>query len=97
MNSIGNKENIITIEGIIQCDLPNPSLYMLNGRTNMRFNGIGNEFPLDAKNLLLKGAKLRNTEWIIGIIIYTGHNCKLMKNAKDPVIKMSSVESLLNK
>lgn len=44
MNSAANKENIITIEGIIQCDLPNPSLYMLNGRTNMRFNGIGNEF-----------------------------------------------------
>ena len=63
----------------------------------MRLNGLGNEFPLDAKNLLLKGAKLRNTEWIIGIVIYTGHNCKLMKNAKDPIIKMSSVESLLNK
>ena len=97
MNSVANKENIITIEGIIQCDLPNPSLYMLNGRTNMRLNGIGNEFPLDAKNLLLKGAKLRNTEWVIGIIIYTGHNCKLMKNAKDPILKMSSVEFLLNK
>ena len=92
-----NNSNAITLEGIIQCDLPNPSLYMLNGRTNMRLNGIGNEFPLDAKNLLLKGAKLRNTEWIIGIVIYTGHNCKLMKNAKDPIIKMSSVESLLNK
>ena len=75
------------IEGIIQCDLPNPSLYMLNGKANMRFNGIGNEFPLDAKNLLLKGAKLRNTDWIIGIVIYTGHNCKLMKNAKDPILK----------
>ena len=92
-----NNSNAITLEGIIQCDLPNPSLYMLNGRTNMRLNGIGNEFPLDAKNLLLKGAKLRNTEWIIGIVIYTGHNCKLMKNAKDPIIKISSVESLLNK
>jgi magnesium-transporting ATPase (P-type) len=101
INIANNKEinncNSITIEGIIQCDLPNPSLYMLNGKTNMRLNGIGNEFPLEAKNLLLKGAKLRNTEWVIGIIIYTGHNCKLMKNAKDPVIKMSSVESLLNK
>ena len=101
INIANNKENnncnSLTIEGIIQCDLPNPSLYMLNGKTNMRLNGIGNEFPLEAKNLLLKGAKLRNTEWVIGIIIYTGHNCKLMKNAKDPVIKMSSVESLLNK
>ena len=92
-----NNYNSITIKGIIQCDLPNPSLYTLNGKANMRLNGLGNEFPLDAKNLLLKGAKLRNTEWIIGIVIYTGHNCKLMKNAKDPIIKMSSVESLLNK
>ena len=96
MSQIFN-ENIIFIEGIIQCDLPNPSLYMLNGKANMRLNGIGNEFPLDAKNLLLKGAKLRNTDWIIGIVIYTGHNCKLMKNAKEPILKMSSVESLLNK
>ena len=86
-----------TIEGIIQCDLPNPSLYMLNGKANMRLNGIGNEFPLDAKNLLLKGARLKNTDWILGIIIYTGHNCKLMKNAKEPLLKMSSVEKLLNK
>ena len=98
-NDETNYEKIDTlmIEGIIQCDLPNPSLYMLNGKANMRINGIGNEFPLDAKNLLLKGARLRNTDWILGIIIYTGHNCKLMKNAKDPLIKMSSVEKLLNK
>ena len=94
---INTKADEILIEGIIQCDMPNPSLYMLNGRANMRVNGIGNEFPLDAKNLLLKGARLKNTDWIIGIVIYTGHNCKLMKNAKDPLIKMSTVEKLLNK
>ena len=85
------------IEGIIQCDMPNPSLYMLNGKANMHLNGKNNEFPLDGKNLLLKGAKLRNTEWIVGIIIYTGHNCKIMKNARDPILKMSSVEKLLNR
>ena len=87
----------INIEGTIQCDLPNAALYSLNGKTDIKINGIGGIFPLDAKNLLLKGAKLKNTEWVIGIIIYTGHNCKLMKNAKDPVIKFSSLEKLLNK
>ena len=85
------------MDGIIQCDMPNPSLYMLNGKANMHLNGKNNEFPLDGKNLLLKGAKLRNTEWIVGIILYTGHNCKIMKNARDPILKMSSVEKLLNK
>ena len=94
---IYDKVDNLSIEGIIQCDLPNPSLYMLNGKANMRINGIGNEFPLDAKNLLLKGARLKNTDWILGIVIYTGHNCKLMKNAKEPLIKMSTVEKLLNR
>ena len=51
---------------------------------------------MDAKQLLLKGAKLKNTKWILGIVIYTGHDCKLMKNAKDPVTKFSSLESLMN-
>ena len=94
-----SNENVekIFIEGTIQCDNPNPALYMLNGKTNMRINGIGCEFGLDAKNLLLKGARLKNTNWIIGIVIYTGHNCKIMKNAKDSIVKMSSVEKLLNK
>ena len=40
--------------------MPNPSLYMLNGKANINLNGKNNEFPLDGKNLLLKGAKLRN-------------------------------------
>ena len=40
---------------------------------------------------------MKNTSWIIGIVVYTGHNCKIMKNAKDPVTKYSSVELLMNK
>ena len=67
--------------------------------TNMNKKGKQeiHDIPLDAKQLLLKGAKLKNTSWIIGIVVYTGHNCKIMKNAKDPVTKYSSVELLMNK
>ena len=84
-------------------DHPNPELYQLNGRMHLTFNtnkSNGEEdynIPLDAKQILLKGAKLKNTKWIIGIVVYTGHNCKLMKNAKEPKTKFSSVETLMNK
>ena len=54
------------------------------------------DIPLDPKQLLLKGAKLRNTEWVVGIVVYSGLNCKIMKNAKDPVPKYSSLEKLMN-
>jgi len=99
-----NNEKIKKFEifGEVIADMPNPALYQLNGRMELSYK-ISSEknteiykIPLDAKQLLLKGAKLKNTKWIIGIVIYTGHNCKLMKNAKDPISKFSSVESLMN-
>ena len=57
--------------------------------TNMNYKGNQeiHDIPLDAEQLLLKGAKLGNTSLKIGIGVYIGHNCKIMKNAKDPVTK----------
>ena len=100
-----NEEKIqnFILSGNTIADQPNPELYQLNGRMHLTFNtnkSKGEEdynIPLDSKQLLLKGAKLKNTKWIIGIVVYTGHNCKLMKNAKEPRTKFSSVEALMNK
>ena len=36
---------------------------------------------MGAKQFLLRGAKLKNTSWIIGIVVYTGNDTKIMKNA----------------
>ena len=103
-NKNGEKHASFLITGSALADQPNPELYMLNGKMHLIFSNMNNngiqethDIPLDAKQLLLKGAKLRNTSWIIGIVVYTGHNCKIMKNSKDPVTKYSSVELLMNK
>ena len=88
---------IINIEGNCICDQPNPQLYFLNGRIEANINGEFLKFPIDQKQLLLKGAKLKNTKWIIGLVIYTGHNCKIMKNSKEPRVKYSTVETIMNK
>ena len=104
LNRKGEKIGEFMISGNAVADQPNPELYMLNGKMHIVFTIMEDkgkqethDIPLDAKQLLLKGAKLRNTSWIIGIVVYTGHNCKIMKNAKDPVTKYSSVELLMNK
>ena len=91
------------LSGEAIADQPNPELYQLNGKMHLTFttnktNGQEDyNIPLDAKQLLLKGAKLKNTRWIIGIVVYTGHNCKIMKNAKEPRTKFSSMEELMNR
>ena len=70
-NKNGEKVGSFLISGNALADQPNPELYLLNGRmhlvfTNMNKNGQQetHDIPLDAKQLLLKGAKLRNTSWI---------------------------------
>ena len=95
-NESKNKIENFNASGNIICDHPNPALYQLNGKFHFNINGKESDIPLDAKQLLLKGAKLRNTQWIIGIVCYTGHNCKIIQNSKEPRTKYSSVETLMN-
>ena len=103
-NIKGEKSTIFHMEGVIFADKPNPELYQLNGKMHLKYNNDIKtndqlkvcDIPLDSKQLLLKGAKLKNTQWVMGIVVYSGLNCKIMKNAKDPVTKYSSVEKLMN-
>ena len=56
------------VKGNLKIELPNKDLHSFKGMMN-----IGrDEFPLSDSQLLLKGADLANTEWVIGICVYTG-------------------------
>ena len=94
-----NKEpiDVFDISGSVITDPPNQDLYLLSKIMKVKFNKEPEQtIPLSAKQLLLKGAKLKNTPFVIGIVVYVGHDCKIMKNAKDPVTKYSSLEKLMN-
>jgi len=59
----GEKVGNIIITGNALADQPNPELYLLNGRMHLIFSNMNNhgqqethDIPLDAKQLLLKGA-----------------------------------------
>uniref|UniRef100_A0A671KV59 Phospholipid-transporting ATPase n=1 Tax=Sinocyclocheilus anshuiensis TaxID=1608454 RepID=A0A671KV59_9TELE len=48
------------------------------------------------QSILLRGAQLRNTQWVHGIVVYTGHDTKLMQNSTSPPLKLSNVERITN-
>lgn len=52
--------------------------------------------PLGPDRILLRGAMLRNTSWVFGMVIYTGHETKLMKNATSAPLKRSTVDRMTN-
>lgn len=79
---------------IINCDLPNKELYEFIGKILID----NREYPISPENILLRGAKLRNTEWVIGCVIYTGHETKLMMNSLNKtILKQSYVEIMTNR
>ncbi|KAF9167790.1 hypothetical protein DFQ26_003185 [Actinomortierella ambigua] len=84
--------------GQIRSEQPNNSLYTYEGTLIMSSPQGGNskELPLDPTQVLLRGAQLRNTNWIYGIVIFTGHESKLMRNASATPIKRTSVEKMTN-
>ncbi|XP_060651447.1 probable phospholipid-transporting ATPase IA isoform X3 [Drosophila nasuta] len=86
-------KDLMQLQGRIECELPNRQLY--------EFNGVLKEFgkpsvALGNDQVLQRGAMLRNTAWIFGLVIYTGHETKLMKNSTSAPLKRSTVDKLTN-
>ena len=48
------------------------------------------------KNILLRGARLKNVEYVYGIVLYSGHDTKLMQNIGHSSLKMSYITLKLN-
>uniref|UniRef100_A0A8C8FDG1 Phospholipid-transporting ATPase n=1 Tax=Oncorhynchus tshawytscha TaxID=74940 RepID=A0A8C8FDG1_ONCTS len=62
----------------------------------MGLSGRLDAVPLGPDQVLLRGAQLRNTQWVVGIIVYTGHDSKLMQNSTKAPLKRSNVERVTN-
>ncbi|XP_078072910.1 putative phospholipid-transporting ATPase IA isoform X3 [Mustelus asterias] len=86
-------DSLMNLSGKLECESPNRHLYDFVG--NIRFDGKST-FPLGQDQILLRGAQLRNTQWVHGIVVYTGHDTKLMQNTTQAPLKLSNVERITN-
>ena len=88
-----NPQRFSTFVSQCDCDDPNQELYEFNGNLKIE----SKNYPLSANQLLLKGSLLKNTQWIVGFVVYTGNQTKLMMNSKSGGFKLSKVEKKMNK
>ncbi|KAG5368999.1 Phospholipid-transporting ATPase DNF2 [Yarrowia sp. C11] len=85
----------------IESEGPQPNLYSYNGVAKW-LNRKEDESledsqePININNMLLRGCTLRNTDWVIGIVIYTGEDTKIMLNAGETPSKRSKMSRELN-
>ena len=89
-----------SFNGYIRVNAPNADLNYINGIAQIILSkdniNIEQEVNLSTNEFLLKGSILKNTNWIIGIAVYTGMNNKIILNSKKPRLKMSKIEKSLN-
>ncbi|XP_076370308.1 phospholipid-transporting ATPase IF-like isoform X1 [Tachypleus tridentatus] len=82
----------------IECEEPTANLYTFIGRMtcykNIQETSVGSLGPV---NLLLKGARLKNTNFIYGCCVYSGPETKLSLNLNLTYNKFSTVERSMNK
>ncbi|CAO3642128.1 unnamed protein product [Mucor fragilis] len=90
-----------TMSGVVRSEQPNNRLYNYDGTLATANDGTGGgksrDYPLDPSMLLLRGAQLRNTSWIYGLVVFTGHETKLMLNSSKKPTKASNVTRITNR
>ncbi|KAF8195975.1 phospholipid-translocating ATPase [Mycena galopus ATCC 62051] len=76
----------------IKADRPDTNMYKMNVAVE-----LGDEtFPVDLSMTLLRGTILRNTQWVIGVVLYTGLDTKIVMNSGGTPSKRSKVERQMN-
>jgi phospholipid-translocating ATPase len=91
-------------EFFIESEPPQPNLYQYSGAARwnqydpMNANEKGQEMaePITINNLLLRGCNLRNTDWVLAVVVFTGFDTKIMMNAGITPSKRSRISRELN-
>lgn len=76
----------------VECDRPEVLMHKLSAAVVIN----DERHPVDLQTTLLRGTVLRNTRWVIGIVMYTGLDTKIVLNAGGTPSKRSKVERQMN-
>ena len=71
---------------------PNKNIYDIEGTAFFD----NNKNHITIKNVLLRGSRLKNVDYVYGIVIYNGHDTKLMQNIDHSSTKLSTIDVKLN-
>ncbi|XP_068302764.1 probable phospholipid-transporting ATPase 8 [Pyrus communis] len=88
-----DEKSLENFKAVIKCEDPNENLYSFVG--TLFYDG--KPYPLSLQQMLLRDSKLKNTEYVYGVVVFTGHDTKVMQNATDPPSKRSKIERKMDK
>ncbi|KAJ2942708.1 hypothetical protein O0L34_g2178 [Tuta absoluta] len=90
---VGYSPDILPQGMKIEVPHPEADLYTFYGRIEIPGHS---SLAVTTDNLMLRGSRVKNTEWAIGCAVYTGEETKLALNSKYSGNKFSSCELAIN-
>lgn len=94
------KLNLASVQNISASDVyftiehPNQDLYNFDGSATVDGS---NMLPLNVDNIIYRGCEIKNTRFIIGMVINTGEDTKIRMNAnRNPEAKRPALEKFVN-
>lgn len=91
--SLNSAAGLLNFRADVTVEDPNLDLYNFEG--NLRFND--EVFPLGPDNVIYRGSIIRNTQNVLGLVIFSGEETKIRMNAiKNPRTKAPKLQKSIN-
>lgn len=95
---ISSEEDIGRSKFVLDSEAPHAGLYAYHGVIRFSENSTSGTRTetVGINELLLRGCILRNTQWVVGLVVYTGQDTKIMLNGGATPSKRSRIERETN-
>ncbi|PSR73518.1 hypothetical protein PHLCEN_2v10630 [Hermanssonia centrifuga] len=97
-SSVLSEDDIERMAFVLDSEPPHQNLYLYHGV--LRYIDLmtreQKQESVTINELLLRGCTVRNTAWIIGMVVFTGADSKIMLNGGDTPSKRSKIEKETN-
>ncbi|KAH8722454.1 hypothetical protein GQ44DRAFT_622463 [Phaeosphaeriaceae sp. PMI808] len=92
--TIKYQKDVVGTDAEFVVEDPNRDLYNFEGRVTVN----GKQAPLTLNEIIFRGSVLRNTPDAVGMVIYSGEECRIRMNAnKNPRIKAPALQGSVNR
>ncbi|CAE8646873.1 unnamed protein product [Polarella glacialis] len=81
------------LRGTMRAEAPQKSIHNFTGSVTV--DGCAEE-ALGPRQFLLRGTVLRNTAWVLGVVVYTGPHTRMVMNSRKAPSKLANLERVIN-
>lgn len=86
---------VVKLKGYAEYEQPNNQLYNFTGR--LVIDNDSSTTPLGPENIMLRGCGLRSCSFVVGLVIFTGAETKLLQNSRSAPSKQSKLYKTANR